>query len=240
MPTELEVSLVLPTYNERECLERIHDRVDAALAPYRHEVIIVDDQSPDGTADTARRLGETGPYRLLSRPAKSGLSSAVLDGCRLAQGAIVAVMDADGSHPPERLPALIEPIRSGQAEFVLASRRVPGGSEQGLPALRRLVSWGATLLARPLAHVHDPMSGFFAVRRDVLGRAPLTPTGFKVGLEILVKCRPTPALEIPYQFGARLAGESKLGPNTIALYGEHVLRLYRWRFFNGRTASRTR
>ena len=240
MNTELEVSLVLPTYNERDCLERIHGRVDAALAPYRHEIIIVDDQSPDGTADTVRRLGATGPYRLLSRPTKSGLSSAVLDGCRLAQGAVIAVMDADGSHPPERLPALIEPIRSGQAEFVLGSRRVPGGSDQGLPALRRLVSWGATWLARPLARVHDPMSGFFAVRRDVLSRAPLTPTGFKIGLEILVKCRPHPAVEVPFHFGERLAGESKLGPNTIALYGQHVVRLYRWRLLGGGTASRTR
>lgn len=240
MAEALEVSLVLPTYNERDCLEQLHDRIDLALRPYRHEVIVVDDSSPDGTAETVRRLAGSGPYRLISRPRRAGLSSAVLDGCHAATGTVVAVMDADGSHPPELLPQLLEPIRSGRAEFVLGSRRVRGGSDEGMRALRWMISWLATLPARPLTSVHDPMSGFFAVRRDVVDRGELTPTGFKVALEILVKSRPVPVVEVPFRFGARLAGESKLGPHTIAAYWEHLLRLYRWRFSDGGTASRTR
>jgi dolichol-phosphate mannosyltransferase len=230
----LQVSLVLPTYNERECIEQLHDRIDTALRSYRHEVIVVDDNSPDGTGDAVRRLTATGPYRLLSRPRRMGLSSAVLDGCHLAGGDIVAVMDADGSHPPERLPDLIEPIRSGRAEFTLGSRRAQGGSTEGFPVVRKLTSWVAALPARPFTAVRDPMSGFFAVRRDVLERAPLTPTGFKIGLEIIAKERPSPVLEIPFHFGERLAGESKLGPIVIVSYAEHLMRLYRWRFLNGR------
>jgi dolichol-phosphate mannosyltransferase len=235
-----DVSLVLPTYNERECLELLHERIDTALAAYRHEVIVVDDNSPDGTGDLVRQIAATGPYRLVSRPRRAGLSSAVLDGCRAATGRVVVVMDADGSHPPEVLSELIGPIQSGRAEFTLGSRRVHGGSDEGLGAVRWLTSWMATFPTRPLTWVHDPMSGFFAVRRDVLDRAPLTPTGFKVGLEILVKCHPRPVVEVPYHFGERLAGESKLGPLVIASYGRHLMRLYRWRFLDGGRASSTR
>jgi dolichol-phosphate mannosyltransferase len=240
MAAPIEISLVLPTYNERECVERLHDRIEAALRPYRHEMIVVDDNSPDGTADVVRGLAATGPYRLVSRPRRAGLSSAVLDGCHVAEGRIVVVMDADGSHPPELLPELIRPIQTGQAEFALGSRRVRGGSDEGLRAVRWLMSWMATAPARALTWVHDPMSGFFAVRRDVLDRAQLMPTGFKVALEILVKCRPHPIVEVPFHFGRRLAGESKLGPLVIALYGRHLMRLYRWRFLDGGRASSTR
>ncbi|MGC2288939.1 MAG: polyprenol monophosphomannose synthase [Thermoplasmata archaeon] len=240
MSATLDVSLLLPTFNERECLELLYDRIDSALRPYRHEVIVVDDSSPDGTADVVRRLAATGPYRLVSRPRRAGLSSAVLDGCRVATGRIVVVMDADGSHPPERLSDLIEPINVGRAEFTLGSRRVRGGGDEGLAPVRWMTSWIATLPARPLTAVHDPMSGFFAVRRDVLERATLKPTGFKVGLEILVKCHPWPVVEVPFHFGERLAGESKLGPGVIASYGHHLARLYRWRVADGRAASTTR
>ncbi|MCI4352834.1 MAG: polyprenol monophosphomannose synthase [Thermoplasmata archaeon] len=240
MATGVEVSVVLPTYNERASLELLHDRLDMALASYSHEVIIVDDQSPDGTGALVRILALRGPYRLVVRPGRAGLSSAVVDGFRAATGRIIVVMDADGSHPPERLSDLIEPIRTGRAEFVLASRRVPGGTEKGLRAFRWLTSWAATLPARPLTAVRDPMSGFFAVRNDVLDRASLTPTGYKIALEILVKCRPATVVEVPFHFGERLAGESKFGPNVIASYGRHLMRLYRWRLANGRPASTTR
>ena len=240
MAAPLEVSLVLPTYNERECLLLISDRIASALHPFSHEVIVVDDSSPDGTADVVRDLSATGPFRLVSRPRRLGLSSAVLDGSRVARGRILVVMDADGSHPPELLPDLIDPIQSGHAEFVLGSRRVPGGGDEGLGNVRWLTSRMATLPTLGLTRVHDPMSGFFAVRRDVLERAPLTPTGFKIGLEILVKCRPRPVVEVPFHFGERLAGESKLGPMVITSYGRHLWRLYRWRFLDGGTASSTR
>jgi dolichol-phosphate mannosyltransferase len=240
MSQALEVSLILPTYNERECLEQLHGRIEAALARYRHEIIVVDDSSPDATADTVARLAAASSYRLLSRPRRLGLSSAVLDGCRAASAPIIAVMDADGSHPPERLPDLIDPIRSGQAEFALGSRRVHGGSDDGLTPFRWLTSWVATVPARALVGVQDPMSGFFAVRRDVLDRARLRPTGYKIALEILVKCHPSPYVEVPFRFGHRLAGESKLGPTVVAAYGRHLVRLYRWRVRHAGLASMTR
>jgi dolichol-phosphate mannosyltransferase len=233
MAETLDVSLVLPTYNERECVELLHDRIDTALQPYRYEVIVVDDNSPDGTGEVVRGLETSGPYRLISRPRRMGLSSAVLDGCRVATGHVVAVMDADGSHPPELLPKLIDPIRTGRAEFVLGSRRVRGGSDEGLAALRWMISWMATLPARPLTAVRDPLSGFFAVQRGVVGRAALAPTGYKVALEILARCHPSPVQEVPFQFGPRLAGTSKLGPAVIASYWGHLSRLYRWRFLDG-------
>jgi dolichol-phosphate mannosyltransferase len=240
MENPLDVSLVLPTYNERECLEHLHSRIEVALGAYRYEVIVVDDSSPDGTADTVREMATTKPYRLISRPRRSGLALAVLEGCRAATGRTVAVMDADGSHPPELLPELIESIRSGQAELALGSRHVPGGSDEGLGGLRWMTSWMATFPTRPLTGVHDPMSGFFAVRRDLLDRARLTPTGYKIGLEILVKCHPHPIVEVPFHFGERLAGQSKMGPVVIASYGRHIARLYRWRFLDGGRASSTR
>lgn len=240
MPEVLEVSLILPTYNEHECLEQLHGRIEAALSRYRHEIIVVDDSSPDGTADTVLRLATTEPYRLVSRPRRFGLSSAVLDGCRVASAPIIAVMDADGSHPPERLPDLIEPIRTGPAEFALGSRRVPGGRDDGLTPFRWLTSWFATVPARALVGVQDPMSGFFAVRRDVLERARLRPTGYKIALEILVKCHPSPYVEVAFRFGRRLAGESKLGPSVVAAYGRHLVRLYRWRLRHSGLASMTR
>lgn len=240
MATSFEVSVVLPTLNERECLELLYKRLDAALAPYSHEIVVVDDQSPDGTGELVRRLAASGPYRLISRVGRTGLSSAVLEGFLAARGRILVVMDADGSHPPELLPDLIAPIRLGRAEFVLASRRVRGGADGGLRSVRWLTSWAATLPARPLTPVHDPMSGFFAVPTDVLGRSSLSPTGFKIALEILVKCRPAPVLEVPFHFGERLAGESKLGPKVIASYGWHLMRLYTWRFAHAGAAPTKR
>ncbi len=240
MTAPAEVSLILPTYNERECLRLLHERIERSLAAYRYEIVVVDDSSPDGTGAEVTELARSAPYRLVSRPERSGLSSAVLDGCDRAGGSVLAVMDADGSHPPELLPSLIEPVRSGRAEFALASRHVHGGSDRGLPPVRRLTSWLATVPARALVRVSDPMSGFFAVRREVLRRAPLAPTGFKVGLEVLAKCRPAPTVEVPFVFGTRLAGESKLAPVQVLEYARHLGRLYRWRLANGARASTTR
>jgi len=137
-------------------------------------------------------------------------------------------MDADGSHPPETIPSLVDPVRFGQAELVLASRHLPGASSPGLGGFRRLISTGAALLARPLTPVSDPMSGFFALKRCVAERARLEPTGFKIGLEILVRCRPSPVLEVPFRFGSRLAGSSKLGSGQIVRYLRHLSRLYLW------------
>ena len=239
VPNAPRVSVILPTFNERESLEVLYPALEKVLAPLDAEVVIVDDHSPDGTADFARGLSGAVPVSVLERPAKLGLASAVIDGIARTRGEVVVVMDADGSHPPEIVPALVAAVDRG-AEFVLGSRRVPGGSGRALSFGRRLISSGALLLARPIAHVHDPKSGFFAFRRGILVRGRLTPIGYKIGLEILVKCRPRPIVEVPIDFRPRIAGVSKLGAGEIGNYVRHVRRLYAWRLFGSHRASSTR
>ncbi|HEV2317428.1 MAG TPA: polyprenol monophosphomannose synthase [Thermoplasmata archaeon] len=236
----MDLTVILPTYNERESIVAIRPRLEAALRPYSCEVIVVDDESPDGTGEVVRSMQGNGGWKLVERRGARGLASAVAEGFRQAQGEVVVVMDADGSHPPEVIPALVEPIRARRASFTLASRFVAGGSDTALVGIRRLISWGAALLARPLTPVHDPMSGFFAVRRDVVDHAALHPVGYKIALEVMVRCRPRPLLEVPFAFQARIAGESKLGAKQIAGYVGHLGRLYGWRFASLGRASSTR
>lgn len=235
-----EVSVILPTLNERESLALLHPRLEAALGRYPYEVIVVDDASPDGTADYVRGLATSRPYRVVERRGVRGLASAVVEGFRLARGRAIAVMDADGSHPPELLPGLLDPVLSGRVEMALGSRRATGGAAPGLTGVRRLISVGAALLARPLTPVGDPMSGFFAVDRRVLGRGALAPVGYKIALEVIVKCRPQPLLEVPFEFAPRVAGVSKLGGIQVGEYVRHVLRLYGFAIARYGRASSTR
>jgi hypothetical protein len=222
------VTVILPTYNERASLEALHPRLMAALGAFDAEVLVVDDDSPDGTGDYVRSHERDGVYRLLSRPGRAGLATAVRDGLDQARGDIVVVMDADGSHPPETIPELVRPVDDGEAELALATRHRPGATVTGLPLYRQVLSAGASLLALPLTGVSDPMSGFFAIHRAVAGRARLAPSGFKICLEILVKCHPRPVVEVPYHFGSRIAGSSKLGSGQILNYVRHLRRLYAW------------
>ncbi len=233
-----QVSVILPTFNERSALASLHPRLVEGLRPFTAEILVVDDGSPDGTGDLVRELATDGVYRLIERPYRSGLASAVSDGFREARGEVVVVMDADGSHPPEAIPALVGPVVDGRAEMVLASRHLPGASSPGLAGVRRWISGGAAALARPLTAVTDPMSGFFAIHRAVLGRGALTPAGFKIGLEVIVKCHPSPIVEIPFCFDRRIAGSSKLGSGQIFGYLRHLSRLYAHAVFRTAPARR--
>jgi dolichol-phosphate mannosyltransferase len=234
------VSVVIPTYNERDSLVSLYPELCTALTPYPSELIIVDDGSPDGTAAYAESLSGPVACVVKNRGRKLGLATAVTDGFALARGRVIVVMDADGSHPPAAIPKLVEAVTTGGAEFALGSRYIPGGSAPGLSRTRRVISRAATLLARPLVRVADPMSGFFAFRREVLGRAALSPLGFKIGLEIMVRCRPHPIAELPISFRPRSAGESKLGQGEIGRYLRHIGRLYGFRLVGARRASTTR
>lgn len=229
----VEVSVIVPALNEAENIPELLRRLDAALSGMRYEVLIVDDNSRDNTSEVCASLASQYPVRLLMRAMpKNGLSGAVLDGMELASGEIFIVMDADLQHPPEQAPNLIAELKRG-ADFVIGSRYAVGGSTQGgWGVLRKLNSNLATFLARPFAgRTTDPMSGFFALRRETYRHGErLAPLGYKVGLELMCKCRARDVREIPIHFATRTRGESKLTMNQRFKYLEHLSRLYDFYF----------
>jgi dolichol-phosphate mannosyltransferase len=201
-------------------------------------LIIVDDDSRDGTDQAVRSLARSW-IRLHVRTSERGLSSAVIAGCRLASAPFVVVMDADLSHPPEAIPAILHELETG-ADFVVGSRYAPGGSTDAAWTLfRRANSWFATLLARPLTKLSDPMSGFFAMRAADFARArDLNPVGYKIALELLVKGPFQAVREVPIHFADRKRGQSKLSLREQARYLVHLGRLYRFRFLSPKPPAR--
>ncbi len=230
-----EVSIVIPTYREAENLGVLIPKIAESLAgtDISFEMIVVDDNSPDGTPEICHGLAERYPLRLIVRTTERGLSSAVLAGIQAAQGEFLLVMDADLSHPPEKIPELVLALRNPETDFVIGSRYVAGGStaeDWGL--FRWLNSKGATLLAWPLTSTHDPMAGFFGMRRQAYLQSAgrLDPIGYKIGLELLVKCGAKKVVEVPITFQDRLHGESKLTFKEQLNYLRHLRRLYNYRF----------
>jgi dolichol-phosphate mannosyltransferase len=228
----VDLSVIVPTFREADNIRPLTERVfraarDAGLAV---ELIIVDDDSRDGTTELCAELSRSHNVVLLSRHGERGLATAVLLGFRNAKGRFLLAMDADLSHPPEAIPDVMRALREG-ADFVLGSRYVAGaGVEEGWGLLRWANSKVATLLARPLVRVSDPLSGYFALSRADFRRArDLSPLGYKIGLELLVKIAPTHVVEIPIQFKDRAAGRSKLSARVQLQYLRHLCRLYRYR-----------
>jgi dolichol-phosphate mannosyltransferase len=195
------------------------------------EIIIVDDDSQDGTDRVAKELSACYPLKLITRLSERGLAGAVIHGIRGSRSEYVLVMDADLSHPPEDIPRLVHLLRQG-ADFVVGSRYVAGGSTDAKwSVFRWLNSRIATLLARGLTDIKDPMAGFFAFPRRILeGASPLLPVGYKIGLEILVKANCRNVMEIPIAFMDRKRGESKLTLQQQLYYLRHLRRLYQFRF----------
>jgi dolichol-phosphate mannosyltransferase len=228
----MRATIVLPTYNERETLPILLGRLGeiAAQARLDCEAIVVDDSSPDGTAEAAAReaaaLGSALPVTILTRPAKSGLASAVLDGVRRSRGDVIVVMDSDLSHPPDAVPRLLGAVAAG-ADVAVGSRYAAGGGIGRWPVWRRVLSRGATLLARVVlrVRVRDPMSGFFAARRDLFARTRFEGVGYKLLLEILAAGHPR-VTEVPYVFTERAGGRSKLGGGEILNYLRLIVRLW--------------
>ncbi len=222
------ISIIIPTYNERDNLEELFSRIERSLRGLSYEIVLVDDNSPDGTADKARELSSSYPVKIIVRPKRLGLSSAVMDGMNAARGDIIAVMDADLQHPPEVLSALYERIEKG-CDIAIASRYIEGGSVENWSPLRKLISRGSIVLAWILLprvrRVKDPASGYFMFRRGILDGVELNPRGFKILMEILVKGKYDRVCEVPYTFGLRRSGSSKLGAKVIVSYVLHVLDL---------------
>jgi dolichol-phosphate mannosyltransferase len=224
------ISIVVPALNEGPNLRPLASRIASAMSGHRFEILIVDDNSRDQTPIVAAELSRELPLRLIVREKPTnGLGGAVLHGFTEARGDILVVMDADLQHPPEKLPELVAPLIDRRADFVLGSRHVAGGSTgEKWGAFRRLNSWVATVLARPFCGlVRDPMSGFFALRRETFERADrLQPLGYKIGLELMCKCRVSSVVEVPIHFAERSAGRSKLSLREQFRYLEHLSRLY--------------
>jgi dolichol-phosphate mannosyltransferase len=233
----IDFTLVVPTYNERENLPLLVERIDRALDSFRFELIVVDDDSPDQTWLIAQELQKRYRWlRVIRRQGVRGLSSAVVHGFRCSRGETLAVMDADLQHDVDLLPSLLQ--EAANAEFAVATRRAAGGSDGEWSRLRRLGSAVATRLARFLANVpfSDPMSGFFALRREVfqsIDDADLRPRGYKILIYLYAKAarrlgkRVIRHRELGYCFATREHGQSKL---TAKVMLEYLLMLMELRF----------
>ncbi len=228
------MSIIIPTFREAPNIKPLTKRVFSAVASagYEAELIFVDDNSQDGTDAVVEELRSAYPVRLIVRRTERGLSSAVLAGFREAKHDCLVVLDADLQHPPEMIPALISSLEEEDGDFAIGTRYAGTGAiAEDWPVLRRLGSRVATLLARPLAPLSDPMSGFFAVRRETWERADrLDPIGYKIALELYVKGRCRRPVEVPIRFETRAAGESKASLRVQLSYLRHLAKLYRFRY----------
>jgi len=205
------VSIVIPTLNEEENIEPLVSQITACAVPFL-EILFVDDHSTDNTRGKIRDLARTQPIRLIEQDgAELVLAGAIMSGARAARGEMLLVMDADLSHPPDRINDLLGPLFTDAVDLVVGSRYVRGGSTPGWPVWRRIVSRTGAALAYPLTGLHDSMCGFFAISRSrLLDLAPQT-SGFKIVFETMVRAHGTlRVIEIPIAFRERARGKSKM------------------------------
>ena len=228
------LSVIVPTFNERDNVAALVGRLDAALGPISYEIVFVDD-STDDTPQVIAGLNSAAPIRLIHREADDragGLTTALVRGLREGAGQYVASIDADLQHPPEKLREMLDAARTSGADVVVASRYRAGGSARGLsgPA-RRAISIASKWLSKALfyerlQHTSDPGSGFFLLRRSVIEGAALRPVGYKMLTEILVRGTWHRLVEVPYKFEARAGGESKAGFRQGVQYLQHTARIF--------------
>lgn len=226
----VEATIVVPAYKEAGNLEPLTERLFAAFkkADINAEVIVVDDNSQDGSEEKVNALQKKGyNVRIIVRTTERGLSSAVLRGFDEAKSDKLICMDADLQHPPEYIPQLVKAL--DRKAFVLGTRYGEGTVvDKNWPLYRRVLSGGARMLARPLTPLTDPMSGLFGITADSLkkNRKHVSPLGFKIGLELYVKCGITSHDEVPFNFGTRTVGHSKLSGGVMVQYLVHLKQLY--------------
>lgn len=231
------VSVVVPTLNEADNMDALFGAIRGALdGRLAYEVIVVDDASADGTPARARAWADRVPVTVIERTGRPDLAQAVREGARAARAGVVVVMDADGSHPADALPALAAPLLAGTHDVMIGSRYVRGGAMPGWPLVRRVLSRGASLLAWPFTDARDPMAGFFAVRRERLADAPAQAAGYKILLELLAADPTLRVGEVPITFRDRTAGVSKLGLRTQLVYLQRLLALAGARVSGGSAA----
>lgn len=227
------VSVIVPTYQEAENIADLVGRIEAVREDHSLDLdlLILDDPSDDGTDRIVADLAK--PWvRLISRSGERGLVYAVADGLAAATGDRLLVMDADLSHPPEVIPAMLTALDEPTVDFVIGSRYVPGAStDEDWGVGRWINSKIATWLARPFTRAKDPMAGFFALRRETYESAEaLNPIGYKIGLELLVKCGCRKVAEVPIHFADRAKGQSKLNLTEQLRYLRHLKRLADYKY----------
>jgi dolichol-phosphate mannosyltransferase len=223
----MKLSLAIPTYNERENIRLLISKIQDQFRQNNIEgkIIVIDDNSPDGTGKIIDEISKKQKnVKVIHREGKKGLSSAVLEGWKKAEGDILGVMDADLSHPCEKIPEMFREIEKGQADLVIGSRYIKNGGIRGWGISRKIVSRAATLLARPFTSIKDPMSGFFMIKRKCLLHRDINPKGFKILLELIIKADYTHSREIPIIFNNRKKGKSKAGIKEMFYYALNLFR----------------
>ena len=233
---QLKFSIVIPTYNEAGGIERLIRGLDDVFVSngLDGEIVVVDDNSPDGTGAIVDKLASDFPVRCLHRPGKLGLSSGVIEGWRFARpdSDALGAMDADFSHDIKILPRMVKALEDGYG-LAVGSRYVAGGGITNWPWRRIVTSKVACMLAQPLTRIKDITSGYLLVKREALEGVELDPIGFKIGLEVIAKAHYGKAIEIPYVFTDRVAGESKLNEKEIFNYLKQLRKLYAARILPG-------
>ncbi len=236
---EQKFAIVIPTLNEAGNIPPLLDRITAAVAPLnlKYELIVVDDDSQDGTGDVTLKYAEKDPHvRLLVRKGQRGLAGAVIHGWANTDATILGVIDADLQHPPEILPKLLEQVLNGK-DIAIASRYVTDTKEsvkewnKARLFISKFSTWATSPLQRKEVRIKDPMSGFFVVRRECIDGLDLQPQGFKILLEILVKGRIHSAVEVPFKFATRLSGKSKADVKVALHYFSLLGKLSRYAIF---------
>jgi dolichol-phosphate mannosyltransferase len=235
-----DLTVIIPTFKEEANILNIVTEVDAVFKRnnLNGEILIVDDNSPDGTISIVNEIKKTKPnVNIIVRLADHGLSQSVAEGFVHASSDIIVVIDADLSHPPSLIPVMYTEILDGN-DVVIGSRYMEGGGIKKWPLKRRIISLGATFLGRLLfPDISDPVSGFFAVRKSVVAKAALKPRGYKILLEVLGKGTWEKDKEIPFEFVDREIGSSKLKLKTIVEYAHQVIDITLFSFLHHQSAA---
>jgi dolichol-phosphate mannosyltransferase len=227
-----QLTVILPTYNEVENVVVLIPKLCDFLKKegFSFSILVMDDNSPDGTAQKAKELSKSYPVEVVVRTENRSLSWSVIDGFSHARSDVLVVMDADGSHPFESIPDMVNPILNNEALVSVGVRYTDAGDTSGFSFIREAISIVSGLIAKGLTSLSDPTSGFMAVKKSALENLKLNPIGWKIVLEVVVKLGKVPINEVPITFKDRVYGKSKLSFKASYSYLAHLLRLYLYKY----------